>query len=293
MSGKRSKQKKNKTKASAQPKVDKISTAVTESVLVDSAQTTKGLKAEDIKAVIDADLEKMNMDEINSVFTIDETASIDLEGKETTDAEVKERKAKVVALPTKKVLEVLSTIWEKNRAKLIERKFSARNATNLAGSTLNEFMDYLDLVVPDEFEPKNQMGRKLKKEGSTDWKLNAVNVEHVNRTFKRLMANGKLRILSVSNKSHFVPISCMLKNTKAYYGSLWHIKQIRNLLYNTKQWNSNSQPYNAFFKATNPLDLTLKEFENVLSKNDETLEFLWTSKGFDPTNLRELGKVKT
>jgi hypothetical protein len=293
LANKQSKGKKNKTKASAKPKVAKSDIATSESVLVESAQTTKGLKAEDIKAVIDADLDKMNMDEINSVFTIEESASIDLTGKKTTGVNVKISAPKVVALPTIKVLEVLSTIWTKNREKLISKGFSKKNSTNLAGSTLNEFMDYLDLVVPDEFEPKNQVGRKLKSEHSTDWKLNAVNVEHVNRTFKRLMANGKIRIISVSNKSHFVPISCMLKNVRAYYGSLWHIKQIKNVLYATKQWNSVSQPYNAFFKAENPLNLTFKEFENVLSQEEKTLEFLWTSNGFDPTNLKGLGKATT
>jgi hypothetical protein len=290
---KKSKGKKTENKASAEPIVDKIDTAVTESVIEPSASTTKGVKPEEITEIINTDLAKVDYDELNATFDIDESDNVDLTGKAKEKAKPKVKKKKVIALIESKVLEVLSTVFEKNKGLLMKQGYTERNANKIAGSTISEFMNYLDLIIPDEFSPKNAMGKKMKKENSADWKLNAINVEHANSRMKELMAMGKIRIITVKGKSHFVPISSILKNSEAYIGSLWHIKQIRNILYNSKQWKSASQPYSRFFKDSNPLNLTFNEFENVLSTDEKALEFMWTKTGFDHSQLKGLGKTTT
>ena len=302
LTNKQSKHKKRKTKASAQPKVVKNDIAVSDSEIIESNVNTtpdttpvpsdKGLALDDIKSVIDKDLEKatvVDLTELNSQFDESETFEITLTGK-TKDTTI--RKPKINPLPESKIIEVLSTIWEKNREALLKEGFNQKNASRLAGSTYEEFTPYLNVVIPDNYEPRNHRSKELKTKGSDDWKLIGVNREAINRRMKYLMAKGSLIIYTVSGKFHLVPTKCMVKNVKAYEGSLWHIRQIRNILYNTKQWIDGTTPYISFFKDSNPLGLEKQNFVKVLGFSNETLQSLWTSSGFDEQlMMKELGVI--
>ncbi len=297
MGNNRSNKRKRKTKATAKPKVVKNDIAVSDSVLTETNDKTtpdttpvdsdKGLPLDDIKAVIDKDLVKANTidySELNDVFDENEEFEITLTGKTTTK---RVAKAYINPLPENIILETLATVWESNREELIKEGYSAKNASKLAGATYEEFMPFLNVVIPDNYEPKNQKAKNLKTEGSEDWKLIGVNREAVNRRMKKLMAKGTLIIYRVSGKFHLVPTRCMTKHITAYKGSIWHIRQIRNILYNTKQWNQGTTPYIDYFKESNPLGIDKVNFVKVLGFPNETLQSLWTNSGFDATKLNE------
>lgn len=279
-------------KASAQPKGDKITTAVSDSVLDESKANVKGLALEDISTVIEHDVAKAQAIDYSTEFSIFDS---DDEFNITTEGKARERKAstpKVSALPEAKILEVLTTVWESNREDLLKAGNNTRNASRLAGCTYKEFMPYLDVVVPDNYEPKNRKSKALKSKGSADWKLFGVNKEAVNRRMKGLMAKGVLIIYRVNGKYHLTPTACMVKNVEAYKGSIWHINQIRNILYQTEQWNQGTNPYINLFKPINPLGLEIKNFEKVLALESTKLKAHWTKTGFDEENLlKEIGAI--
>lgn len=280
--------KKKKTKATAQPKVVKNDIAVSDSELTETNDKTKGLALDDIKAVIDKDLVKavsLDYSELNDNFDLDDEFEITTQGRER---EKKISEPRIEALPENRVIEVLAEVWDSNRESLIKQGFSSKNASRLAGCTYNEFMPYLNVIIPDNYKPRNKASQKLKSEGSADWKLTGVNKEAVNRRMKQLMAMGSIIIYKVNGKFHLVPTQSMVKNVNAYKGSIWHINQIRNILYNSEQWNQGSNPYINLFKLSNPLDLTTKEFEQALGLDKETLRSFWnTDSGFDTTKLKE------
>lgn len=279
---------KNKNKASAQPKVDKIDTATTDSVVEEPKDNIKGLTLDEISTVIEKDVEKaksMDFSELNNTFDINDEFNVTTEGKQR---EKRISAPKVNALPERAILEVLGTIFDKNKAELIkEDGLSPRNANKIAGCTYKEFMPYLNVVVPDNYEPRNRKAKNLKSKGSDDWKLFGVNKEAVNRRMKQLMAKGTLIINLVNGKYHLVPTRSMIKNVEAYKGSIWHINQIRNILYETEQWNTGSNPYINLFKPINPLGLETKNFEKVLALDKELLKTFWTKTGFDEEKLLE------
>ena len=142
-------------------------------------------------------------------------------------------------------------------------------------------MPYLNVIIPDNYVPKNRKAKELKTKGDDNWKLLGVNKEAVNRRMKHLMAKGILIIYRVNGKYHLVPTQSMVKDVEAYKGSIWHINQIRNILYQTEQWNQGSNPYINLFKPDNPLGLETKNFEKVLGFDRDLLRSLWTVNGFD------------
>lgn len=287
MGNKPSTRKKTQIKASAQPKVVKDSTATKDSVETESKTTTKGLDLDDVNTVIENDLEKSNakdFTELNSTFDIGEAFEITIKGK---DKEKRISLPKVEPLPESKVLEVLSSIWDINRETLIKSGFEAKHANKMAGCTYSEFMPYLNVVIPDNYEPRNRKAKGMKIKDSADWKLHGVNKEAVNRRMKALMAKGSLIIYRVQGKFHLVPTQSMIKNVDVYKGSIWHINQIKNILYDTLQWNQGTSPYIDLFKESNPLGLTTKQFEKVLALDRKVLQSMWTKSGFDTTKLNE------
>ena len=289
---KQSKRNKAKIKASAQPKVVKDNTAVSDSVIADSKPTVKGLALDDVNTVIEKDVAKaISIDYSTEFDMFDSTEEFTI----TTEGKQREKgiaKPKVQALPESVILEVLHTIWEKNREIAIKTGHSKKEASKLAGCTYKEFMPYLNVVIPDNYEPRNRKSKDLKTKGSDDWKLSGVNKEAVNRRMKQLMAKGSLIIFIVNGKYHLVPTQSMVKNVEAYKGSIWHINQIRNILYQTEQWNQGSNPYINLFKPINPLGLETKNFEKVLALDSTKLQAHWTKSGFDEENLlREIGAI--
>lgn len=289
---KQSKKRKTQIKASAQPKVVKNDKAVSDSVIEESKPNDKGLDLDDIKTVIDNDVEKAIAIDYSTEFDMfdsTEEFTITTEGKQR---EKRISKPKVNALPESVILEVLHTIWETNRDSLIKLGNSKKEASKLAGCTYKEFMPYLNVVIPDNYEPRNRKSKAMKSKGSADWKLYGVNKEAVNRRMKQLMAKGSLIIFIVNGKYHLVPTQSMVKNVEAYKGSIWHINQIRNILYQTEQWNQGSNPYINLFKPTNPLGLEIKNFEKVLGLDSKMLQAHWTKSGFDEENLlKEIGAI--
>jgi len=287
LGNKQSKRNKSKNKASAPPKVVKDDTAQSDSVIEESKDNVKGLALDDLSTVIEKDVAKaksMDFSELNDTFDLDDDFNVTTEGKQR---EKRISKPKVNALPEKQILEVLATIFDKNKAELIKNGFTQRNANKVAGCTYKEFMPYLNVVVPDNYEPRNRKAKDLKAKGSADWKLYGVNKEAVNRRMKQLMAKGSLMINTVNGKYHLVPTRSMIKNVEAYIGSIWHINQIRNILYQTEQWNQGSNPYINLFKPVNPLNVTIKQFEKALALDKDLLKSFWTKNGFDTTKLNE------
>lgn len=288
MGNKTAKRRKQQIKASAQPTVVKDDTAQKDSVETESKVSDKGLALDDVNTVIQTDLEKSNskdFSELNDIFDVDETFDITLKGKEK---DKKVSTPRVEPLPESKVIETLVSIWEINRERLINTGFEAKHANKMAGCTYTEFMPYLKVVVPDNYVPKGRSKKDIKINEPDTWKLKAVNTEAIRRRMKALMAKGSLILYRVQGKSHLVPTKSMIKNVDAYKGSIWHINQIRNILYDTMQWDQGTSPYIDLFDEGNPLGLTTKQFEKVLALKSEDLQGMWTKKGFDTTKLNEL-----
>lgn len=289
LKNKQSKTKKKETKAQALPKVVKNDSATKESETKGSNNSTKGVKAEDLSNILKKDVDKSIHAECDSVFGTTETFTYSLKGRAKGSSKGHTIKTKIVALPESKILEVLGTIWSKNRTELINAGSNKVNANRMAGSTIEDFMDYLDLVIPDNYEPRNTLGKELKAKGSADWKLNAVNKEAVNRRMKSFLAKGSIIIYRIANKFHYVPTKSMITDTKAYKGSIWHIRQIRNVLYGSKQWRTGTSPYREFFTPVPPLNLTIDEFELLLAMDDKNLTVLWDKNRFENLTPEELG----
>ncbi len=207
---KQSKQRKTQKKASAQPKVVKNDEAVSDSVVKDSKPTVKGLALEDISTVIEKDVEKAIAVDYSAEFDMfDSTEEFTI----TTEGKQREKsiaKPKVQALPESVILEVLHTIWETNRDRLITLGNSKKEASKLAGCTYKAFMPYLKVVIPDNYEPRNRKAKELKGKGSDDWKLFGVNKEAVNRRMKQFMAKGSLIIFIVIGIHHHLNMSILL-----------------------------------------------------------------------------------
>jgi len=225
---------------------------------------------------------------------IGESFAVDLTGKKTTSRTGVSKKKKVDPLPTNKVMEVLTTIFQENHAGYIKQGAKVSTANKFAGATFDEFVPYLDLIVPDEFEPRNKEARSMKINGEDGWKRIAVRRPAVNRRLKELIANGTIIVYSVANKFHLVPTQCIVKNVNAFINSAWHVIQIKNILFHTKQWKGSETPYYQWFKPNHPLTqfgFDFSQFEKFLSMDHNVIYSAWTNSGWDQSKLSELLKT--
>lgn len=255
-----------------------------------SSNSGTGVPLDKVADVIATDVTKTNS--VYGHFEIGESFQYKKKGSTTTKSKTGSTKT-IDPMPKDKVVSVLQGIYEKNYDILTKKGLSPKNARKVAGSTVDEFRSNLNLIVPDEFTPKNPDGKRLKKAGKEGWKTEAIRKEGMLRKLKQFMADGSILIYRIDGKFHFQPTTTMGLSVEQFRHSIFHIMQIRNVLFAKRvvngkvirqtQWNGDG--YRTWFKEDTPLGLSLDEFENVLSNPEEKIWDAWKTTGFDKKAL--------
>lgn len=205
---------------------------------------------------------------------------------------------KVNPLPFDKIMAVIDSTFKTMQQRPDIKTLKPQDALILSGTKVEDLMNALSIIVPDNYEPRGKTKTNLKTEHPKSWKSRAVNKEAMLSRMRELLADGRVIFFRVSGKLVFANVETFNFKKGSFYGSVWHICQIRKWLFQSERWknkNGSSNGYEGFFK---PLPfwenqgLTFADFEKVLSLAEEKIYLAWSTDGWDTNLLKEIIKAE-
>jgi len=195
-------------------------------------------------------------------------------------------------LPTDKILRAIDKTFETKQQRPDIQGMNQKQGIILSGMLLAEIIASLPLIVPDEYVPKGKTKKDLKTQYPKSWKTKAINSEHIQNKMKQLLADGEIMTFRVDGKYIFANPKTFGLTKEAYFGSIWHILQIRKYMFQSTRWESSNgkKGYDRFF-IPNPFfdeTFTRQDLEAFLTLKEEQIFEAWTPEGWDLPKIREL-----
>ena len=109
------------------------------------------------------------------------------------------------------------------------------------------------------------------------WKKEALNEPSIRDKLKVFVADGDLIVFKVAKNRYMYCLTKTFMSIEKYLGSIWHVQQVRNVLFQSSQWPDTTQKKglrNRF--VPNPFfDLPLKDLESLLTLSEEKIWQTW------------------
>ena len=191
------------------------------------------------------------------------------------------------------VMDVMVAMYDKKQSYPKIKEKPKRESIILSGMLIGEFVGALDQIVPDNYLPKGKNKRNLKKEKPTTWKRFAINEPSIRDKLKRFVADGDVLVFKVDKNRFMYCLTKTFMKLETYIGSIWHMLQVRQHLFQTAQWvdKSDKKGMRHWFVPNPFFEGTLIDLELILENQDEAK--IWAcwdkdEKGFNPKVIKDL-----
>lgn len=193
------------------------------------------------------------------------------------------------------VLDVMKAMYDKKQGYPQINERPPRESKILSGMLIGEFVGALKQIVPDNYIPKGKNKKNLKTDKPKTWKLFAINEPSIRDKLKKFVSDGDVLVFKVDKNRFMYCLTHTFLKLDTYIGSIWHLLQIRQHLFQTAQWvdKSDKKGMRNWFVPNPFFEGTLVDLELVFESKEKDIWACWVKdkKAFDPKLVKTLIKT--
>ena len=247
--------------------------------MVDNTPKSKKNKIKAVEPQIDKESQSTptvveNKDSDESLLGIGEsfsykTATIKRKSSTSTPA--------IEPFPKTTVLKIVQVMYEKKQSLPKIKAEKTREGRILSGMLVGEFVNALMQIVPDGYTPKGRNKKNIKAEKPTKWKKEALNEPSIRDKLKVFVADGDVIVFKVAKNRYMYCLTTTFMSIEKYLGSIWHLQQVRNVLFQSSQWvdRTNKKGLRNRFVPNPFFELPLEDLESLLTLSEVIIWQTW------------------